>query len=566
MRPARCAVIKMALIGLILWCLWLPLADMFRFPDRVSVFPNLVTDAATYYDLARELSATWQNNIPTTYPPLWIGLMAAVFSISGPSYVAGKLISWTGLVIIVILAAWLARRVYGSTAAWMAAVLCAASAGLRAYVGTLQYEIVTATLLLVSIALAVRTIDPVNTPQQRRRAALAGFSGALLILARETFVIAVVLLAAWIAHRLWRATNRGRALGCAGLYLVLAFSLPLAWSVVQSSREGRFVPVTDKGPIVIALGNHPTANGTYNEPLVGMAEPAGFPFIRQYPRRAAVLFARKALYFFGVLRDGWTAPQPLNVWIWRATTGALPLGAIGAVVRGGWLLVALLVSIWLLGRARLANWWVLPAIVIGVWAVHVISLSSYRFAVPVLPLSYVLVSGPAAAVLRSIGEALRIPVVAIAALMAASITVAAQYQRWPLRASYEAVDLDGVAAANELDAVAARPVRFAEAKRGVRPIALLPDEYLPAGRLTATVRARRVSEASDGPGLQVVLYHLDGTPACQADVSSAQLSRDRFVDLEVPCQLRSDGPATLAVVTMGVADIAVERVNLSWHQ
>jgi 4-amino-4-deoxy-L-arabinose transferase-like glycosyltransferase len=556
----------MALIGLILWCSWLPLADMFRFPDRVSVFPNLVTDAATYYDLARALSATWQNNIPTTYPPLWIGLMAAVFSVTGPSYVAGKLISWTGLVIIVILAAWLARRVYGSTAAWMAAVLCAASAGLRAYVGTLQYEIVTATLLLASIALALRTTDAADAPQQRRRAVLAGLCGALLILARETFVIAVVLLAAWIAHRVWQATKRRRAFGCAALYLALAFSLPLAWSVVQSTREGRFVPVTDKGPIVIALGNHPTANGTYNEPLVGMAEPAGFPFIRQYPRRAAVLFARKALYFFGVLRDGWTAPQPLNVWIWRATTGVLPLGAIGAVVRGGWLLVALLLSIWLLGRARAANWWVLPAIVIGVWAVHVISLSSYRFAVPVLPLSYVLVSGPVATMMRSIGEALRIPVVAIAALMATSVAVAAQYQRWPLRASYEAVDLDGVAAANDFDPVAARPVRFAEAKRGVRPIALLPDEYLPAGRLTVTVRARRVSEASDGPGLQVVLYHLDGTPACHADVSSAQLSRDRFVDVEVPCQLRSDGPATLAVVTMGVADIAVERVNLSWHQ
>ena len=103
MRPTRSAVIKMGLVGLVLWCLWLPLADMLRYPERVSVFPNLTTDAANYYNLARELSATWQNNIPTTYPPLWIGLMATVFSVTGPSYVAGKLISWTALVIGVLL-------------------------------------------------------------------------------------------------------------------------------------------------------------------------------------------------------------------------------------------------------------------------------------------------------------------------------------------------------------------------------------------------------------------------------------------------------------------------------
>ena len=566
MRPARSAVIKLVLVSSILWCLWLPLADMRRYADRISVFPNLVTDAATYYDLARELSTSWQNNIPTTYPPLWIGLMATVFSVTGPSYVAGKLISWTGLAITVLLAAWLANRVYGSTAAWMAALLCAASAGLRAYVGTLQYEVVTGTLLLASIVLAVRSVDTASLWQQRWRVVLAGFSGALLILARETFVIAVVLLAAWIALRAWRETSGRRALGRMALYLTMAVSLPLVWTVVQSAREGRFVPVTDKGPIVIALGNHPTANGTYNEPLVGMAEPAGFAFMRQYPRRTAVLFARKALYFWGILRDGWTAPQPVNVWIWRATTGAVPLQAIGAVVRGGWLLFALGISIWLLGRTRLVNWWVLPAIVIAVWAVHVISLSSYRFAVPVLPLSYVIVSGPVAAGLRRLGDVLRIPVVAIAALMAATIAVAAQFQRWPLRVDYEAVDLDGAAAANEPDAVAGRPVRLADARRGVRPMALLPDEYLPAGRLTATVRARRASDAADGSALRVALYHLDGTPACVADISVGQLPRDRFVDFEVPCQLRSDGPATLAVVTMGVADIAVERVNLSWHQ
>jgi hypothetical protein len=209
---------------------------------------------------------------------------------------------------------------------------------------------------------------------------------------------------------------------------------------------------------------------------------------------------------------------------------------------------------------------VLPGIVIAIWAIHVISLSSFRFGVPTLPLTYVIVSGPVAALVRRGGQALRLPVVAVGAWAIAGVAVAAQYHAWPLRVAYEAVELDGLRASNEPDAVAGRPVRVADAKRGERPVVLLADEYLPAGRLTATIRARRTSDGADGPALRVVLYHLDGTPAGLSDVSSRDLSRDHFVDVDVACHLRSDGPATLAVVTLGAADVAVERVILSWHQ
>jgi hypothetical protein len=61
------------------------------------------------------------------------------------------------------------------------------------------------------------------------------------------------------------------------------------------------------------------------------------------------------------------------------------------------------------------------------------------------------------------------------------------------------------------------------------------------------------------------MYHLDGTVACQSDVESGALYRDRFANIEVPCRLQSDGPATVAVLTLGRADVAVERLNLNWH-
>jgi len=201
-----------------------------------------------------------------------------------------------------------------------------------------------------------------------------------------------------------------------------------------------------------------------------------------------------------------------------------------------------------------------------VWAIHIISLSSYRFAVPVLPLAFVIVSGLLAAFARRAADVVRIPVVALSLVGALGVAVAAQFQPWPLRVTYEAVNLDGLQASNERDAVSGRPARVADAKRGIRPIALIADEHLPRGRVTASVRARQLGTATDGQALRVVLYHLDGTPACVSDVAARDLPRDRFVDLEVECRLRSDGPATFAVTTLGVADLAIERVNLSWHQ
>src|SRR4029079_15520397 len=104
--------------------------------------------------------------------------------------------------------------------------------------------------------------------------------------------------------------------------------------------------------------------------LVGMAEPSGLAFVRAYPVKTLQLAARKALYFFGVLRDGWNVPQPAAIWVWRATTGIVPLPAITPIVSGGWLLAACMVALWCLGRDGLRLWWMLPVTVGAILAVH----------------------------------------------------------------------------------------------------------------------------------------------------------------------------------------------------
>jgi hypothetical protein len=349
------------------------------------------------------------------------------------------------------------------------------------------------------------------------------------------------------------------------LLLIVAAAPAVVWSAAQTVLYERLILISEKGPKEFQLGNNPLANGTYNEPLAGMIEPAGIDYIRAFPLDALRLAGRKVLYSFGILRDGWNVPHPPAVWIWRATTGAVPLSLIEPIVAGGWLLAVVLVAIAMLGEERRRRWWVVTASVVVILAVHVITLSSYRFAIPLLPALYVLASGPLATLARSIAHALRVQAIAAAVAVIALASLAAQFQSWPLEARYRAAALDGIAAHNQVDEVSRAMARVGNAKGGERPIALLPDTYMPRGRVRVTVSMRRTSpDAADGtPVARVGLVPLHGGGPCVSEVFAAQLT-DRFSEIALLCQLDRDGPVTLAVFSLGQLDLSVDSVRLVW--
>ena len=551
----------------IAWFLFLPLRDILTFPDRISVLPNLETDAAAYDAFAREFARTWQlEALPSKHPPGWMLVLATVYAFINASFVAGKIVSWLALIVIVMAAAWLAHRIFGRIAGVIAALLCAASPGLRGYVGTLQYEVLTAALFLVFLVLTIRTADAESPRQAYRRALWAGVVGGALVLTRETFVLVVPIAALWLWQRLAPALAR-TAIRVAVVLVAVAAAPAIAWSAAQSLHYERLILISEKGPKEFELGNNPLANGTYNEPLVGMSEPAGIPFIREYPLDALRLAGRKVLYMFGVLRDGWAVPHPAATWIWRATTGVIPLTLIEPVVAGGWLLVACLISIVLLRRDGRRQWWLLLASAAAILAVHVITIGSYRFAMPLLPLFYVLASGPLARAALALAPALRTPAVAAGLVVLVSIAIAAQFQRWPLHVTYGAADLEGVAATNGVDAVSATTVRAADAARGVRPVALLPDMHMPRGALRVNARLRKTTAtaAGDSSAARVSLTQLSGRNACVGDILASQLRIDAFTDVALLCDLDRDGPATLAIFITGRDDLSIDSIDLAWR-
>lgn len=557
---------RLGVLALVVWGLSLPLADVLRYPDRVSVLPNLQTDAEAYHALAVDLAESQSlAALPPRHPPVWVGILAITYAVNGgPSFVAGKLVLLASLVVVVWTAWWLGRRIYGPVAGGVGAVLCATSPAMRAYVGTLQYEVFTAALLGAVVVLAVRTMDA--APREVvRRAALVGVSGGLLVLTRESFAVVMPVLAAWVGSRIRPVAGRRTAVQAGLLIVALSAAPGVIWSVAQSIRTGALITISEKGPIVIELGNNPRANGTYNAPLVGIGQPTGLAFIAQHPGQWAVLAVRKVLYFWGVLRDGWNAPRPVAVWVWRATTGLVPLEWITPVARGGWLLAAFIVAILLAGREGLRAWWGLPAAALALMCVHIVTLSSHRFAVPVLPLVFVLISGPVAGALRRAAGALRSPAVAVSAALLAAVVTAMQYQSWPLQIDLHAGDLEGLEADTIVGPDGQR-VRAADARRGLRPVVLFTDEYLPRGPIALSTELRFAGTPSQaaGPAVRIALVDLDGRPACSRDLASTDQREAAGLRVTLVCHLPQDGPTTLAIYSLGTEDFVVGAIQLRW--
>lgn len=556
--------VRCALLGLILFGLALPLHDLWSHPDRLSRLTSLQVDAQTYHDLGARLAAHghW-TDIPLRQPPGFVVLLALVYRVFGVSYVSAKLLLWVCLAAATALAAWLGRRVWGGDAGWGAALLTATAPALRHYASTVQYELVVATQVLALLALVVRAAAARGCGAILAWTAVGGLAAAALALTREVFVGVIPIVAAWLVWRLTSAAGPRRAGGAGLVFLAVAIGPVAGWSAVQSQRLGQVVLLSDKGPVTFALGNNPRASGTYNGERV--VQPAGLQFLRERPGAALSLAGRKVLYFWGVLRDPWNVPRPAGLWWYRATGGLVPLAVSLPLARGGWLLCAALFAVAsLVATGRWVQWWLLPAVVGAVCAAHAVTLSSHRFAVPTLPVVFVLIAGPLTAGARAAAGCCGRAVWRGAAA-ATVATLAVLFQWWgapPPAIAFAATALDAMNATTVTDAAFGRTVRVVRAAEARRSGLVLADEYLAAGRYQLRVTATRGGpEATvDTPVARVTVMDGDGGIRCREDVSAGLIPRHVLGMFWVPCGLTEDGPATLIVDALGRADLGLAEV------
>lgn len=562
-RPATRFVVAL-LLAVIAFGWSLPLTDILGYPDRISVLPSLQVDAATYDELGAAVASSGRwTDLPAMQPPGFVAILAVVYRLVGHSIVAAKLLLWLCLVMSTLLAGWFANRVWGGAPAWVAMTLTATAPALRHYVGTVQYEVLSAVGLLIVLGLAVKAVEARST-----RAFVwvfaAGLAGGALTLVREVFIGVVPIIGLWIAVSAAPSSGRRRATAMLVLFLAV-FGAPVAWwSALQSERYGRTIVLTDKGTATLALGNNPRASGTYNVDIV--EQPAGLAFVAELPLSAARLALRKILYFWGLRRDWWNVPRPSGLWLLRASGGAIPLELSLPLSRGGWLLVAFVVSVWWLWRVgALRCWWVLPACVAAGCAAHVITLSSHRFAVPFLPVVFIVIAGPMAALAGASWNWATMHAARLCMVTALLFgCVIAQWSDRPAEFVFRASDMDGMNAENIRDTDTGRTVRYVPAAAGPRQAMVLADEYLPAGRFQLLLTARRQGPPLNlnTPVARVALANLDGSAACTEEIPWGMIPDDRFGKIWVPCTLSVEGPATLVVQSLGMTDIFFDEVAL----
>jgi hypothetical protein len=527
-----------------------------RTKDALACY-NLGIDTDKYDGAARRIAATGSVDVPILQPPGYILYLALLYRLLGPRVIVPKLLA-CAMILGLSGGVWaLGRRFVGAGAAFAGAVLTITSPVLRAYASTLQYEILAASLFLASIAVVLAATHGGTRRQRFVSLGAASLLCGLTTLTRETFLVVFPVLLVYVA-----LSTKGRMRERAEIVTMMAviFVAVLgSWSVWQHRRTGQWVLVSQKGPLVLAFGNNPNANGTYNATLKPVVSPAGWEFIQERPWTAAKLAVRKFAYFFGFLKDGWNVPRASALLIARLTFGAVSLVVCEALARSATSVFALGGAALILGTSRLRReLWVLPAVIGATLGLHIVSISSHRFAIPVLPVLFLL-AGIALAtgthwLLRRVSA--RMLWVGLLALTAwAGVAVAC---RLSAHARVEGEDLDGILADDVVDERASNGrARYADAARGQREMAVLTDEFLPKGgfRLTLELRADRAGDVGE-----VTMPIEGGSDACRETLRSS--GRSGYERVIVDGMLPADASVKVIVTTKGVADVWLDRLYI----
>jgi hypothetical protein len=527
-----------------------------RTKDALACY-NLGIDTDKYDGAARRIAATGVVDVPTLQPPEYILYLALLYRLLGPRVIVPKLLA-CAMVLGLSVGVWaLGRRFVGEGAAFAGAVLTITSPVLRAYASTLQYEVLAASLFLASIAVVLAATHGSTRRQRFVSLSAASCLCGVTTLTRETFLVVFPVLLVYVALST-KGRMRERTEIVAAMAVIFVAVLG-SWSVWQHRRTGQWVLVSQKGPLVMQFGNNPNANGTYNATLKPVVSPTGWEFILERPWTAAKLAVRKFAYFFGFLKDGWNVPRASALLMARLTFGTVSLVVCEALARSAASVFALGGAVVILATGRLRReLWVLPAVIGATLGLHIVSISSHRFAIPVLPVIFLL-----AGIALAIGAhwlLRRVPAPMLwAALFVFTVWAGVAAACHPsVHASVEGEDLDGNLADDVVDEGASNGrARYADAARGQRGMAIMTDEFLPKGRfrLTLDLRAERAGEVGE-----VTMPIEGGGDACRETLRSS--GRGGYERVIVDGTLPADASVKVIVTTKGVTGVWLDRVYI----
>jgi 4-amino-4-deoxy-L-arabinose transferase-like glycosyltransferase len=240
------------------------LADFAKHPDFT--VPQVDADYHNYW--ARGLAfGDWTlrggnedpriQSTPYFRPPGYPYFLAALYRITGPGYVGPRVIQFALGLLNVLLAFFLARRIFGRTAGLLSALFMATYWVYIFYEGEFQEPVLLTTLVLGLLLVLSRWLS--------RPGPYPVFGAGLIIggmgLVRPSCLLLLPSLGLWM---LWLLRRQGRirsllgslALLVAGSILVVVPATIRNWVVARD-----FVPISTNGGINLYIGNNPAATG-----------------------------------------------------------------------------------------------------------------------------------------------------------------------------------------------------------------------------------------------------------------------------------------------------------------
>jgi len=318
------------------------------------------------------------------YPPGMSLMLAALYSLTGPSVLAGKVLNVLLGVAMVLGVYGLAHKTLSPLAARWAGLLAAVMPTLVFYSTCLGYEILLGCIFLAVCALTIgsRRGGPAGLAAAAVTGLLLGF-GALV--KPICLLVPVICLVGWLA-----LGARWRALLYAGVCLALMAAVITPWTVRNYHVFGQFVLISTNAGEVLYSANKPGATGLY-QPHVKLpgetdelsrdrlGREAAFRWIRQNPGDFARLAVRKTIFTWG------TSSSIIAI----LSADRMPPGlesACKAVVNVFW---AMLLALCLVGAVTTSTWcrpalWPLHLLVLYVFLLHLVSEALSRHHIPVV--------------------------------------------------------------------------------------------------------------------------------------------------------------------------------------
>lgn len=252
---------RYALLAVFLLALALRLLNLWFSAESSPFFCEFSVDDAFYHEWAQRIA----DGDPTEGRVFFLApgfpyFLALLYSVLGPEPLRAILVQVLLSSFTCCLFVMAGRRLFGSTAGFLAGLMAALYGPFILFSEILVSETLHLFLALLGLVLFLENRDR-NNPIAW---VLCGLVCGLATVTRTYFLLADLLLAAWIT--VGESGRKGAGLLRSGLFLGGLFAV-LAAPAIHNVREGGdFVLVNSSGGVNFFMGNHEGANGRYHVP------------------------------------------------------------------------------------------------------------------------------------------------------------------------------------------------------------------------------------------------------------------------------------------------------------